>query len=203
MNRLGVQLHVGRRAPTSRSRRFRKDFNKRLVSVVQKPMGGLWASTYVPDEGSAWTRWCEGEHWGCPPEAEGLWRGWLLRPRPQARVLVVDTLADLQALCARYPAPPLQLAPTGIFAEIPGLDFNALSKDADALHLTEDGEWRTRFTVPTLYGWDCESTVFFHWCFEGDAEAVTFPVRRDSPADTDSRCSPAPLVSPAPLQTTA
>lgn len=29
------------------------------------------------------------------------------------------------------------------------------------MHLTSEGQWRTRMSSPSLYGWDCESTLFF------------------------------------------
>jgi hypothetical protein len=188
---LGMQLYVGRRAPTPRSRRFRGFRRRALLErgpcLGSKPAHGLglWTAPYEEGVGSPWTAWCECEEYaplyavvGHRRILLGQWRGYVLRPRAAARIVVVDNYADLERLVARYPAPPIRLAPRGVYAELPGLDFAVLARDYDGLYVTEDGEQATRFTVPTLYGWDCQSVVWFRWCFEGNAEPVTFPVQR-------------------------
>lgn len=42
----------------------------------------------------------------------------------------------------------------------------AIAKKYDAVHLTSEGQWRTRHSTPNLYGWDCESTLWLRWKFE-------------------------------------
>lgn len=40
------------------------------------------------------------------------------------------------------------------------IDFEKCAeKGIDAIHLTEDGVYNTRFSTPDLYGWDCETVL--------------------------------------------
>lgn len=51
-----------------------------------------------------------------------------------------------------------------ILKEIAGLNFIAVSKDYDAIYLTDKGQWKTRNTYPnTLYGWDCETLLVLNY----------------------------------------
>lgn len=134
------------------------------MSVVRKPKGGLWTSTYCSEIGSAWVQWCLGEDFGVPG---GGWRSWLLEPDPAARVLEIDSHADLHRVSASY----------GLPIEYPGplsaLDFERLAVDYDAIHLTEAGQWATRLTHPlSLYGWDCESVLWLRWAFVGEPHGL-------------------------------
>ena len=48
-----------------------------------------------------------------------------------------------------------------------GINFYEMSKDYDAIHLTEKGQWKTRMTRPvSLYGWDCETVYWFRMKFK-------------------------------------
>ncbi len=126
-----------------------------------KPIGGLWTSTHIPRVGSAWTQWCDVEGYGLP---EGdSWGGWLLLPREDARVYTVDNLGDLTNLQMDYPLPEGVERCGMLFLN---LSFESMAQDYDAMRLTEEGQWATRFTTPSLYGWDCESTVWFRWAFK-------------------------------------
>lgn len=122
-----------------------------------KPLYGLWTSTY-DGQSSAWVDWCRDEQFGDPDACSWF----LLQPNKDARVYVVDTQADLTALVARYPDPTL---PAQFRKTMTALDFEAISRDYDAVHLTHGGQVATRMSTPSLYGWDCESTVWFHWRF--------------------------------------
>ena len=47
------------------------------------------------------------------------------------------------------------------------MDWEQISKEYDAVMLTEEGEIITRFSTPlSLHGWDCESTLWFRDVFE-------------------------------------
>jgi hypothetical protein len=121
-----------------------------------KPEGGLWTSTYHPQCGSNWVQWCLGEGWEVPPEER--WQSMLLVPAP-ARVFIIDARADLERLAARYPGPVI-----AHWAAL--LDWEAIAKDYDAVHLTARGQAMTRFSYPhNLYGWDVECTLWCRWCF--------------------------------------
>jgi hypothetical protein len=130
-------------------------------SIFVKPLGGLWTSTWNAEQHtSGWTEWCESEEFGAIHEK--YWH--LLTPKPESRIAVIDTLDDLLAFLRQYPrAMDARLA----FMRNQHLDYERMACDYDALHLTEEGQWRTRLTIPAnLYGWDCESTLWFRWCFE-------------------------------------
>ena len=140
-----------------------------------KPRFGLWTSSYV--EGcSAWVEWCRDENF-CNPYALNWF---LLEPNPKARVLVIDTLADLKRLLAEFKQPP---AP-GFEAITTWPDFERIAEHWDAMHLTEAGQWRTRLTLPSLYGWDSESTLWFHWCFT-DCRRIPVPAPPERSEDAE------------------
>jgi hypothetical protein len=121
---------------------------------ISKPRGGLWTSTYEPEYGSAWVRWCVAYRYTDPFESH-----WTVMLAPEAaRVETIDSSAMLAELIERYPR---------TLRGRRGLDFELLSRDYDCLHLTPRGYLQTRSSRsgPSLRGWDCESTVWFRWIF--------------------------------------
>lgn len=136
-----------------------------------KPKYGFWTSTYT-GQSSAWVDWCQAEQFG--DVLAGSW--FLLRPKPKARVFVIDSLADLHTLLAGYTEPDTAYYGYGRAC----IDFERLALDYDGLHLTEEGEAATRFARPGLYGWDCESTLWFRWCFKS-CELVPAPYPPSTP----------------------
>jgi hypothetical protein len=121
-----------------------------------KPRGGLWTSTYQgPKLLSGWAQWCSSEEPGWIKPA------WLLTPKRSVRIVHVRSLIGLKNLQARYPLPsPIHALHSK------QLDFEAIACAYDGVHLTEAGQWATRLTFPlSLYGWDCESTLWFRWVF--------------------------------------
>ncbi|HEX6620421.1 MAG TPA: hypothetical protein VF024_12215 [Solirubrobacteraceae bacterium] len=125
--------------------------------------GGLWTSTYEPGGGhlSAWAQWCLSEEFGIN-RADPVWTDcYVLRPM-LARVVRIDSYDDLAWLVERCPGGALL---PGRGREFP--DWMAVARIADAVHLTEQGQWATRLSHPyNLYGWDCESTLWFRWMFD-------------------------------------
>jgi hypothetical protein len=75
---------------------------------------------------------------------------------------VVSCLDDLKVLLTTY---PLDRGKSEDYAFQP-LDFERMAQDFDGMHLTDEGQWSTRLTQPSLYGWDCESTCWFRWMFD-------------------------------------
>jgi len=128
-----------------------------------KPEGGLWTSSYDPECGSGWIQWSIAERFSGEwneEEEKGYYGCYLLHPEP-ARVLVIDTQQDLIEALRHYQNYDHRGGGWGGT----NLDFEALAEDYDAIHLTDRGQWATRMTNPGLYGWDCESTLWFRWCF--------------------------------------
>ena len=125
-----------------------------------KPNGGLWTSTYQREtDDSDWLEWCKVEQPDWIPETR-----WLLYPKDGLRILRIDSLSDLKKALVDFRATrgPAFLS-TRFFAI---LDFEKLSQEFDGMHLTRKGQAETRMTEPSLYGWDCESTLWFRWCFD-------------------------------------
>lgn len=161
---LSTQLRVGHAQPEPTLLRPVKNDD---ICLGAKPKGGLWTSSYSRKYGSGWVRWCESEDFSVPD----TWHGWLLEPDEFARVLVIDSLRTLRSVLKQYWRLSL-FAPIGS----PKLDVEGLAQDFDALSLTEEAQWATRFSEPNLYGWDCESTIWFRWCFS-TVRAISIPVR--------------------------
>jgi hypothetical protein len=126
-----------------------------------KPVGGMWTSTYTPEDeyDSDWIRWCS---------SEGFYGGrhkWLLEPKENLDILVVDSLEDLQRVAEAYEKDTYKGASSDRLSDTV-FNFKAISNDFDAMRLTEDGQWDTRMPgrdEPDLYGWDSESVLNFRW----------------------------------------
>lgn len=134
-----------------------------LLSPIQNRMfikghGGIWTSTYVKEYGSDWVRAYD-DMFGMPDEGIDAW---LLKPYSNLKVCIVDSLEDLMSLFEKYE----------LKTDFPDymfrfLDYEKMALDYDGMHLTRNGEHETRMSHPyTLYGWDCECTHWFRWCFE-------------------------------------
>lgn len=119
-----------------------------------KPRGGFWTSTYNKEYGSEWIDWCKENEFS----TSSTFNGFILYIKEGVRVYKVDSEQDLMKLFSMYE----------LRTELPikALDFEKISKDYDGLHLTSRGQVETRLTYPyNLYGWDCECTLWFNWCF--------------------------------------
>jgi hypothetical protein len=149
---LGVQLHskvAGVELRQSAMKPVRND-------SWHKPQGGLWTSTKDENIVSGWYEWAHSE--GMLPTEATTWE---LTPERDAVLIEVDSLGDLTALLERY-------SEGERWGRMPRIDFEAMVQDGfDGMHLTDSGQWATRMSDPSLYGWDCESTVWFRWAFEG------------------------------------
>lgn len=129
---------------------------------------GLWTSTYLgPGRISGWAEWCGPEEFGGPD-----WQVFLLTPEPDVRLWEINAHADLLALMERYGVEGEIFRCLGRHSMFPEMDFDRFTADGYAgVHLTEAGEHRTRWGMlngecdPSLYGWDCESTLWCRWAF--------------------------------------
>lgn len=113
-----------------------------------KPKGGLWTSPINSQWG--WRDWCACEQFReCKEEVS-----FTLRFKSGAKILIIDSYEDLIDL-------PLTSPEWSDRHKYP--DFEAISKIADAIWLTEKGQERTRLTYPiSLYGWDCETVLILN-----------------------------------------
>lgn len=137
---------------------------KRITSVrneYTKPSGGFWTSTYIPNGryASEWVEWVIGrEHmdWFSNDTPSIL-----LDVNDNARIFTINRLGDLGRIISMFPKEKQFL---DTYREML-IDYEKASKDYDGIHLTSDGQWATRLTHPNLYGWDCESTLWFRNVF--------------------------------------
>jgi hypothetical protein len=121
-----------------------------------KAHGGLWTSTFHSNT-SEWVEWCESQDFW----TTDVRTGWLLTPNPDVRVLKIDSVDDLIKCVERY---GIENEDLGGFLTL--LDFEKMSQDYDGMWLTSKGQWQTRFSRPSLYSWDVESTHWFRWVFD-------------------------------------
>lgn len=124
-----------------------------------KPLEGFWTSSYEPTCGSGWVRWCIAYRYNEPFDLH--WT--VLTVSKSARIAIIDSKFDLAALMERYPR---------TLRKRPGLDFERVAEEYDALHVTHAAYLLTRSnrSSPALLGWDCESTVWFRWVFTHSRE---------------------------------
>jgi len=138
------------------------------ISFPSKPLGGLWTSTFTPNDTlcSDWLSWCYTNMPEWLPESDSCC--WVLFPSPNARIYEVDKEDDYISLFK------LGYGYYNDFVNKWCIDWEKLSKDYDAFHLTERGlvECSSVFfesnypELCSLYGWDCESTLWFRWKFD-------------------------------------
>ena len=178
----GKQLWVGSKEkfPLEESK-FTKVSNGGNIGI--KGANGLWTSSFIDEKyGSAWVQWCLGNDFHVP--MDNVYTGYILTPKKKLKLYMVDSLADMHNLFDKY---GYQQLPT---LQQEAIDFELMSKDYDGLHLTSHGEIITRHgnmfsigvkekdlkpkwkakTMRNLYGYDCESTLHFHWNFESMEE---------------------------------
>ncbi len=126
--------------------------------IVHKPAWGLWTSTYdVDNNSSAWIEYRESTLFGGVPLTEFTW--WLLTPRQDARIYTIDSREKVSYLHKHY---PLRLRRSQNNTRT--IDFEAVSKDYDGLHLSWQG-YQALSQTRLVGDWSCESTIWFHWCF--------------------------------------
>lgn len=125
-----------------------------------KPKGGAWTSTYTPNKKylSDWLRWYDSEM----PYTKTPCL-YILYPKSTAKVYTINSYMDLEKLHNDG----FSGNSSRVLSLREHLDFEKIAKVYDAIHLTENGQWRTRLSTPySLYGWDCESTLWFRNVFE-------------------------------------
>lgn len=153
---IGVQLAVGVKELPAITR------VKNQIFV--KPLGGFWTSTYLSKGkfASEWVEWCHSEEPEWIKNKEEEKPAVLLEVSPSARIYTIDSVSQLKWLQDKYPHPEHEKWGWGNFAL---LDWERIAQDYDGVHLTSRGQWATRHGSPNLYGWDCESTIWFRNVF--------------------------------------
>lgn len=98
-----------------------------------------------------------------------LGEGW--EAEGDGNLLVIDSVTDYERVRARF-GEIIELAPD---YRVPRLDFPAIAEAYDGIYLTAAGEGAVRFLDfsgggstrfdLSLYGWDCETVLWFRWRF--------------------------------------
>lgn len=143
-----------------------------------KPVGGMWTSTLNDKGTSAWIDWMKAESWTIRSEPLTVWR---LKVQDDLKIFEIDSYEDLVELIEKVGhQEEIREHFVGLM-EDSGLDdkrtkerytkpdWEEASKHFDAIHMTGKGQRETRGILRDgydLYGWDCESTLWFDWCFE-------------------------------------
>lgn len=131
--------------------------------ALPKPNGGLWLSTYTPNEEflSEWDMasndmFGSNDHKPCS----------LITLKESTRIYTINSHADLTPFVNKYKVIEKDPALQGILStlEFAPIDFETVCKDYDCIHLTSIGQCRTRFSAGkdspySLYGWDSESLL--------------------------------------------
>lgn len=123
-----------------------------------KPSGGLWTSAQHQQHGSEWLRFVRAEDFYSPDQLQDK-QLWLVQPKPEAKILVVDSVEVLQSL----PHLPPQLPGDDVYP----LDYEAIAQDYDAM-LVKQEVIGTGVNLE-VYTFDTESTIWFGargWPFE-------------------------------------
>jgi hypothetical protein len=130
--------------------KFRPVVNSSMF--VKPEAGGLWTAPVTrEDPGSGrilatdWTAWCRSEDYGldrCTDFVE-------IAPEPGFQGLIIDGQTDLDAIHQEYGIQNKLVAHWAV------LDWERMAGDGvDGLFLTHRGQYETRFSDLSIYGWD-------------------------------------------------
>jgi hypothetical protein len=190
MKKLPTQLRCGPKPLVSEFVQARNYESGARKTGFMKPVGGMWTSTYDTAFEEGWPAWCIGENF----HLEHLNEAYLLEP-VECRVIELAGFDQCHAFMARY-GRQLHSLPSSAdrwFME-PGADpervyarayehfdtpsmacpvWEDVMADADCVRLLTPYAMNVRLGPYLCFnGWDCESTVWLRWKFEGQATKV-------------------------------
>lgn len=139
--------------------KFRPVLNRPYGWHKPTPLTGMWTSTYGNPQD--WLSWClsEGYHHSDKPYAHQSY--WLLDVDIDAHIFHVSDRSALVFLLEKYGTDDVDIG----FSLSANLNFEKMAEDYDGMHLTTRGLGDCLYSCPSLYGWDCESTLWFKWSF--------------------------------------
>jgi len=145
------QLYVGKNKPSQSQMNSVKN-DTSWFNEFKKPKGGFWTSTIkvVADYKitSEWIEYRQNSNW-LIKEDENIYE---LEVAPNANVYTIKSKKDFENLKTNYSLDANTKSDINI-------DFEKLQSDGYS------GLRVTRNTYTLLNGWDCESTLWFKWCF--------------------------------------
>ena len=149
--------------------------NPTMYTVINKPEGGLWTSPYR----DGYSPWLDFAIQTIPHELCKEW--WVLQSDPDCRILLIDSIEKAQRI------PLIQLEDRGAGRGIHVFDYEALSRDWDALYFVPskvpnwqliDEGIRQGFICNYFWGFDCECCLWFRWRFT-EVKRVSALLSRD------------------------
>jgi len=125
-------------------------FNPNLFKPIRnrnwvKPTGGLWTSPVQSKYG--WVDFCKQEEF----IVNSLELSFIIEI-DDSRVYKIDNLNDLVRVAT---------IPNSYNSNML-IDYEQLATEYDAIWLTYDGQFNTRFGRPNLYGWDVETVLILN-----------------------------------------
>tara|TARA_R100000458_G_C8277761_1_gene253413 strand:+ start:5665 stop:6255 length:591 start_codon:yes stop_codon:yes gene_type:complete len=137
--------------------------NRKDGGVKPESGTGVWTSTMLEEKEGCMSDWHRWMAWDMPSWIghEGI-RIWIKRT---ARIYMVDSVKDYNALIESYPAKVYSDNGWGqmvLTEEENYVDFVKMSQDFDIFWLTERGQVETRYGSNNLYGWDAESSLMLN-----------------------------------------
>ena len=141
-----------------------KDF-----TYLNKPNGCLWGSTFLPNGHypSDWIRWVCGENFHVDSYKEAI----SFTLKRNARICTIYTVEDYKNIMKKYSL----INNVYYTLKEKMIDWDKLSHDFDAFHLTESAFWTMRmgsfddnfvddegFQLKDFYSYDCESWILFN-----------------------------------------
>jgi len=158
---IGKQLYIT--SADALNRAIMPVANSEEAAIVKKPARRtcLWTSSWREEtQDSAWVEWCQGNDFRKPYNLD--W--YLLTPEADAKLYVIDSLADLHELLHAYPWDQPKWREYGFSRT--AIDFEKLALEHDGIWLTEQGNEETHLGYPDdLNAWDCECVLWFKWRF--------------------------------------
>ena len=147
-------------------------FDNHSFETMNKPGGFLWGSTMTPNEYhlSDWLRWCFDEDFHVDTYQKAV----SFTLKKKSKIATIDTLEDYRNLMKNYSkwAYPDEMKYKYNRLVI---NWDKLSKDYDAFHLTEDAFWSMRLPwdpdeltdvdgnyLENFYSYDCETWIIFN-----------------------------------------
>jgi len=144
-----------------------------------KPEGGLWTSTYTKDEPYL-SDWQYGRlnniaiQLAYPPEKQENLRPYLVYPKKNARVLVIDSFQTAVEFTSEFhmASSPELARKTTLLATAEITDWSSAFRKFDAIHLTAEAADEIAFHAlearfdSAFHTWNCEATLWGRWMFD-------------------------------------
>ena len=133
---------------------FKKVKNSKYLAMKNKPDGGFWGCEYTPNSEyrSSWEEYVNDIEW----DDMILEKFIKFKIIDNARVLVINNEKDLNELEKKYALKSYQFRD---FCNHEVLDYEKISKDYDAIYLTEDGFYDNQ---EKMESWCIESLCVFN-----------------------------------------